>query len=262
VVNIHSSWNKIARHYVRQYDISTNIIHYGPLCPGEDKLKLLGNLSGKKVLDLGCGAGQNAIALAAKGAKVTAVDFSEIQIEQARQLASLKKADINFIVSDISKLPAIADSQFDLAISACAIAFVKNLNQAFGETYRVLKPGGKFVLSDMHPLQYILDEGDDSVSFNHPFPHQPILFKWRWDFGAKEGFATDPLKASFQHYVRSLSTYHNALVEAGFVVEKMLEPKSTLRSPHTGFSREIWKEYKYIASHLPITYIFVCRKPK
>jgi ubiquinone/menaquinone biosynthesis C-methylase UbiE len=261
VIDVKGSWNKIARRYVRRYRISDRIIHYGPLCAGEDKLMLLGNLRGKKVLDLGCGAGQNAIALARQGANVTGIDFSAAQIAQARILAGQRRFKINFMAEDISRRLPLADSHFDLIISACAIAFVKNIDKAFREAFRLLKAGGKFVLSDMYPLQYILDENDDKLSFNHTFPHKPILLKWNWDFGANEGFPEEALKAHFQHYVRSLSAYHNALTEAGFVVERMLEPKSTLNTPHKGFSREIWKEYKYIASHLPITFIMVCRKP-
>jgi ubiquinone/menaquinone biosynthesis C-methylase UbiE len=261
VIDVQGSWNKIARHYVRQYRISDKIIHYGPLCPGEDKLKLMGNLRGRKVLDLGCGAGQNTVALARQGAKVTAFDFSDAQIAQARKLAHQKHLKAEFIVGNISGRLPFPDLHFDLIISACAIAFVKDIDKAFREAFRLLKTGGKFILSDMHPLQYILDEESDKITFNHPFPHKPILLKWSWDFGAGEGFADDPLKARFQHYVRSLSAYHNALTGAGFVVEQMLEPKSTLNTPHIGFSREIWKEYKYIASHLPITFIMVCRKP-
>jgi ubiquinone/menaquinone biosynthesis C-methylase UbiE len=259
VIDVKKSWNKIARHYVRHYRISDKIIHYGPLCPGEDKLRLLGNLRGKKVLDLGCGAGQNAIAIARKGARVRAIDFSETQIAQARKLAGQKRLNVNFTVGNISGALPFPDSHFDLIISACAIAFIKNIDPVFREVYRTLKDSGKFILSDMHPLQYIIDEDNDRLTFNHPFPHKPILLKWSWDFNTCAGSRT-PLRARFQHYVRSLSEYHNSLNRAGFVIEKMLEPKSTLNTPHIGFSREIWKEYRYIASHLPITFIMICGK--
>ncbi len=260
MINVQDSWNRIASHYVKRYAISDKIIHYGPLCPGEDKLKLLGNLSGKKILDLGCGAGQNAIAIARLGARVTAIDFSEDQIRQAGDMAIRRKAQIRFIAGDIARRLPLPRGSFDLIISACAIAFVRDIEQVFRESIRVLKPGGMFVLSDMHPLQYILDENRTGVNFTHSFPHKPLLLKWRWDF--EDGKIGSMAGAHFQHYVRSLSDYHNALTSTGFVIGKMLEPKSTLRTPHIGFSREIWNEYRYIASHLPITFIILAQKPK
>jgi hypothetical protein len=144
-------------------------------------------------------------------------------------------------------------------ISACAIAFVKEIDLVFAEAFRVLKQGSTFVLSDMHPLQYIFDEIKGGVRFNNPYPFSPILLKWRWDFqpSDKAGRALD---VPFQHYVRSLSYYQNTLIDAGFRIEKTLEPKATRISPHKGFSSEIWSEYRYIAQHLPITYIIVARK--
>jgi SAM-dependent methyltransferase len=258
VIDLRKSWDKIALRYVRHYGISTEKVHYGPLCPGENGLNLLGDISGKKVLDLGCGCGQNSIALTRLGASVTGVDFSGGQLEQARALAAEKSFKIDFMQCDMARLDALSDYTFDLVISACAIAFVGDIDSTFGEIYRVLKPDGVFVLSDMHPFQYIIDETENGVVFNHRYPFAPILLKWRWEFDRDD--KGKQFSAGFQHYVRSLSQYHNALVDAGFVVSKILEPEPTLDTPHYDFSREIWSEYQYIAEHLPITFIMICKR--
>ncbi len=255
MVDVRKSWDKIAGPYRKRYEISTDVVHYGPLCPGEDKLHLLGEIEGESVIDLGCGGGQNAIALSRMDTKVTAVDFSHEQIRLAENLASDHNVAIDFITGEISDLSFLPDSGFDLAISACAIAYVEDIESAFAEVFRILKPGGKFILSDMNPLQYIIDEIEASVEFNHIYPYEPILLKWHWEF--------DELKRApgFQHFVRSIPHYHNALTAAGFTVSKILEPKSTLDTPHIGFSKEIMEEYRYIAEHIPITFIIVCRRP-
>ena len=215
-------------------------------------MRLIGTIAGRRAVDLGCGAGQNAIALSRMGASVTAIDFSVNQLAQAQQLAVESEANIRFLKRDITNLAGLADNSFDLALSACAMAFVPDLDDAFAETFRILKKGGRFILSVMHPLQYILDGGEADLTFNSTFPFRPRLLKWRWDFSGA--------RARFQHYLRSVSEYHNALVAVGLIVTRIIEPKPTLRTPHYGFSKEIMREYPYIARHLPITLIFVAIK--
>ncbi len=267
VTNLKRSWNTIAPHYARRYRISIDTVHYGPLCPGEDKLGLLGNIAGLCALDLGCGGGQNAVALANLGARVKAVDFSEAQIAAAEKLALEHGVAADFLVSDIGELPALGDGEFGLVLSVCAIAFVKDESRVFREAFRLLKHGGRFVLSDMHPLQYILDEIRGGVKFNHRYPFTPFRMRWRWEFDgdARSGVAKSPklsqkVEAGFEHYVRSVPRYCNALIEAGFSVTRLLEPKPTVKTPHIGFSREIMREYPYIARNLPITFIIVAKK--
>jgi 2-polyprenyl-3-methyl-5-hydroxy-6-metoxy-1,4-benzoquinol methylase len=254
VANVKRSWDKIARPYRQHYEISTEVVHFGPLCPGEDKLRLLGDIKGKKVIDLGCGGGQNSVALARMGARVTAVDFSSEQIAQATYLAEKEGCSIDFKTSDICDLRFSPDSKFDIALSACAISFAEDISMVFSEVHRVLKPGGMFILSDMNPLQYIMDEIEGGVEFNDTYPYAPILLKWSWEF---EELKNAP---RFQHYVRSISEYINKLIESGFIVYKILEPQSSLDTPHIGFSREIMEEYPHIAKHIPITFIILCRQ--
>lgn len=215
-------------------------------------MRLIGSISGKRAIDLGCGGGQNAIALARSGAAVTAVDFSPNQLAEAERLATSTKVRVQFLRRDITDLTGLPDDSFDLALSACAMAFVKDLGGAIAEVSRILKDGGKFILSVMHPMQYILDGDEDALSFNSTFPFRPRLLRWNWEF--------PQAKARFQHYLRSVADYHNTLVESGLTVTRILEPKPTLQTPHYGFSKEIMREYPYIARHLPITLIFVSIK--
>ena len=105
----------------------------------------------------------------------------------------------------------------------------------------------------MHPMQYIIDGVEGNMYFNSKYPFSPRLLKWRWDFEDR------PLR--FQHYLRSVAYYHNSLTRAGFIIDRLLEPKPTLKTPHIDFSREMMREYPYIAGHLPITLIFRSIKP-
>jgi ubiquinone/menaquinone biosynthesis C-methylase UbiE len=252
MLDIKKSWDKIAGLYRDSYPIDPDIIHYGPLCPGENKLNLLGNISGLKAIDLGCGGGQNVVAMAKAGVFACGVDFSERQLIHARNLAAKKKVDVEWINGDVTALPMLKDSSFDLAFTACAFAFVKRLDLALNEAYRIVRPGGRFVLAVMHPMQYIIDGDEGTMYFNSTYPFSPRVLKWTWDFPEKSIW--------FQHYLRSISEYHNCLAEAGFTVRKIIEPKPTLNTPHLGISKEIMKEYPYIAEHLPITLIFLCYK--
>jgi ubiquinone/menaquinone biosynthesis C-methylase UbiE len=255
VINVKKSWDKIAVLYKNRYDISREMVHYGPLCPGEDRLNLIGDIRGKKVIDLGCGGGQNAVALNKMGAEVTGVDFSYEQITLARKLADDSGSSIMFESADISSLPFIDDCSRDLAISACVISFVENIDSFFAETFRILKSRGRFILSDMNPLQYVLDETEDGMTFNNPYFQKTLPINWSWEFEEL------PRAPRFRHYVRPVTQYHNSLVDAGFVTKRILEPEPTLDTPHRGFSEEIMREYSYIASHIPITFIIVCEKP-
>jgi ubiquinone/menaquinone biosynthesis C-methylase UbiE len=255
VINIKKSWDKIAVLYNNRYEISREVVHYGPLCPGEDRLGLLGDISGKKVVDLGCGGGQNSVALKKMGAEVMGVDISSEQTGLAEKLAKECGLSIEFKTADISSLPFVGASTQDLALSACAVSFVENIDRFFSETFRILKSRGRFILSDMNPLQYVIDETENGIMFNNPFFQKSLSINWSWEF--------DELTRAprFRHFVRPLTQYHNLLVEAGFAVNKILEPEPTLDTPHRGFSEEIMEEYPYIAQHIPITFVMICEKP-
>ena len=94
---VKSGWDEMSDRYLRGAVISTDDVHYGPLIPGESDLNLLGDVQGKRVLELAYGGAQNSIALAKWEATVTAVDLSSHQLAHARYLARSAGASITEI---------------------------------------------------------------------------------------------------------------------------------------------------------------------
>jgi cyclopropane fatty-acyl-phospholipid synthase-like methyltransferase len=93
-------WNIISRDYQKKTLISLEDVHYGPISSGELELKVLGNVKGKAVLEIGCGGGQNAIVLNKWGARSVGLDISDEQIRFARKLAKREGVKIPFYVGD------------------------------------------------------------------------------------------------------------------------------------------------------------------
>ncbi|MCK4443895.1 MAG: class I SAM-dependent methyltransferase, partial [Thermoplasmata archaeon] len=140
------AWNGLTDHYQENTEISTRDVHYGWLAYGERRLGLIGNVRGKRALEIGCGGGQNTIALARWGAEAYGVDPSKKQIEYARRLAQECEVDATFHVAPAEDLSQFQDSFFDLALSSYAFGYVAELAKAYAEAYRVLRAGGIFVM--------------------------------------------------------------------------------------------------------------------
>lgn len=124
--------------------------------PGHAKLadwgmELLGEVKPGRIIELGCGGGRNAMALLEKypGSHVTAVDYSGLSCEKARECAKDMIAAGRCIVEqgDVSSLP-YPEGTFDLATAFETIYFWPGLEKCFGEVYRMLKPEGYFLISN------------------------------------------------------------------------------------------------------------------
>ncbi|MFW6271131.1 MAG: class I SAM-dependent methyltransferase [Bacillota bacterium] len=100
---------------------------------------------GEKILDIGCGTGNFSIKLAKMGCKVTGIDISQPMLEEAEKKAEKLNLDINFKKGDVLNLE-FDDNKFDSVFSMAAIEFIKDLETAFKEIKRVVKPGGKILL--------------------------------------------------------------------------------------------------------------------
>jgi SAM-dependent methyltransferase len=204
--------------YSEAYQDGTQIpvdIHYGPSCSNEDELNLLGDLDGRDVLEIGCGGAQCSVAFALRGARVTALDLSAEQLKFARALAAHHEVEIQFVQHDMGDLDPVASDSQDIVFSAFALQFVEDRTKTFREVRRVLRPGGVFVFSFDHPLFRKVDRETLRLveSCNETGPYLEDRGKY----------------GQVRIYRDNIAGLHQALVDAGLTVERIVEPDSRIR---------------------------------
>ena len=204
--------------------------------------KIIGNVKGKRVLDLSCGEGYNTRILARRGAKVMGVDFSEKMIKLAKQREKREKLGINYHVSDAANLKDFENGSFDVVVCLMALMDIQRYEAAISEVARVLKKNGRFIFSITHPCfefggtingepigEWKYKEGTENTAEKEA-SHLEIKnyfgtarVKILWDMKR----LVKPFKTTSFH--RTLTDYFQALHRNGFVVTRLVEPKPTPR---------------------------------
>jgi ubiquinone/menaquinone biosynthesis C-methylase UbiE len=256
-------WNIISRSYQEKTRISLKDVHYGPISPGESELKLLGDVKGKDVLEIGCGGGQNAVVLAKWGARSIGLDISEEQIKYARKLAEKERVKVPFHVGNMEDLSVFPNESFDQVLSPFAVGYVENLSKTFQEVFRVLRKEGILIFAEVHPIVdrgRVVRYGSRRIwGISNYFDRKRRVWRWK----------TDGKVAKFHGHHRTIQDYFSLLVTAGFFVEKILEPEPyTLdkmgeaereRVPYV--QEEFLKNYD-LWKRIPYTILFKAKKPK
>ncbi|WP_294222053.1 class I SAM-dependent methyltransferase [uncultured Chryseobacterium sp.] len=139
------------------------------------ELELLGNVQNKSILHLQCHFGQDSISLARLGAKVTGIDLSDKAIEAAGDLARKAQTDTEFICTDLYNLPNILDRKFDIVFTSYGtIGWLPDLRKWAEIISRFLKPEGKFVMAEFHPVVWMFDDDFKGIKYNY-FNEKPII---------------------------------------------------------------------------------------
>lgn len=114
-------------------------------------LKLIGDVSGRRVLDAGCGSGALLAELRERGADVVGFDASQEMIRFARERLG---EDTDLRVADLGEQLPYADGSFDVVACSLALHYLRDWQRPLAELRRVLKPGGRLVLSLNHPFVF------------------------------------------------------------------------------------------------------------
>lgn len=180
--------------------------------------RLLPDVTGRAVLDLGCGYGDNCADFIRRGAaRVVGVDLSEKMLEHAR--GANAAPGIEYRRLDLNELHALS-GEFDLAFSSLAFHYVEDIARLLANIHRLLRGGGRLIFSQEHPLTTAPRRGPEWLNEEDP---ERICYP-----------LTDylrPGERSVTWFIDGVRKFHrpfaeiiNALIRSGFAIEQIEEP--------------------------------------
>jgi 2-polyprenyl-3-methyl-5-hydroxy-6-metoxy-1,4-benzoquinol methylase len=213
---------------------------FGPVDP------LLGDLAGQRICDLACGQGRVARYLAASAAHVVGVDLSGKLLAIAQRYESATPNGISYLRADAQGSVAIRDAVFDGVICHMALMDIPDLTATIRGAARLLRPGGWFIFSVLHPCYNTPTSGEGTDRYGALC--RTINGYWTEGYWRSDDRPGPPGQIGAYH--RTLSTYLNTLLSAGFALEHLSEPRP---SATLAVQRPIWDE-------VPAALIIKCRK--
>jgi ubiquinone/menaquinone biosynthesis C-methylase UbiE len=219
-------WEQLAEWYDAKQGETGDLWHRALIDP--TFLRVVGDVRGLRVLDLGCGNGYLARHYARAGAKVMGVDASAPIIERARAREAEEPLGITYHVADASHLPMFDEGSLDLVASNMALMDMENAEGAIREVGRVLKDRGRFVASFCHPC---FDQGPSSTWLIERFFRSTKVWRkiarYRKPFADDMPWGIEERTVSTIGYHRPLSWYARVLRDAGFLIRSLEEPEPT-----------------------------------
>lgn len=244
-----ASWDADADNYHDEHGDFLGVADF-VWCPEnlrEDDTHLLGDVRGRRVLEVGCGSAMCARWLAAHGALPVAFDLSAGMLRHARDGARRSGIDVPLLQADAQYLP-LRDESFDIVCTAFgAIQFVADSARLMREVARVLRPGGRWVFATTHPTRWSFPDDPGPAGLTATMPY--------WDTTPYVEFAADGTPTYVEHH-RTLGQRVQEIAAAGLRLVDVVEPQWP--AGHT----QVWGQWSPLrGAILPGTAIYVCETP-
>ncbi|MBF4692106.1 helix-turn-helix domain-containing protein [Fusibacter ferrireducens] len=208
----------------------------------EEKCQLLGDLAGKKVLEIGCGTGRSLQYIGEqKASELWGIDISVEQLKKAKQYLATCHLSAHLICSPMEETCGLPTDYFDRVYSVYGMGWTTDLVGTFRLIATYLKSDGIFIFSWSHPIHKCVAVEGEMLNFKKNY------FDESWYSVSKDG-------GMLSLSDRKLSTYVNALAQAGFVIEEMIEAsdEDLLELKDSQFAQK--------AKMLPVTFVIKARK--
>src|SRR5437879_3271179 len=213
-----ASYNDIAQWYdqfLRERPVYTEVIM-------PNLLRLIGEVEGEVICDLACGQGWVARELARRGAQVTGLDLAPNLLALAQRSEEQEPLGIVYVQGDAERAEPLGDHQFTGCVCVMALCTIADLASTFQSVRRILKPGGWLVFAIPHPCF----EAPHARWTPLSDPEHTVGRIITGYFDERQWLSpnSDGVRGRVGDYHRMLSTYLNQLADAGFVLERALEP--------------------------------------
>ena len=223
----------------------TMLPEWGVYIPNEEKLHLLEDIPGKKVLEIACGDGQSLVYCGKKEAKeLWGLDISEVQIQKAKKLLKENGLRANLYLSPMETNPGIPEHYFDFVYSIYGIGWTQDLEKTISCVAKYLKTNGIFVFSWDNPMISCIDTINGQYVMTRSYVDE-------WKVRRKQRGETVVLTNW------KLASYVNLLAKYGFKIECLIEDSSEV-SENVIFTDEYYSEHK--ARYIHHTFVIKARK--
>jgi SAM-dependent methyltransferase len=214
-----ADWDRYADEYQATHGefLGDDGFLWGPEGVREDVVGALGDVSGKDVLELGCGAGQCSRWVLARGGRPVGLDVSIRQLQHSRRIDLEHDVRVPTVCAGAAQIP-FAPGSFDIVFSAFgALQVIADADALIGEITRVTRPGGRLAFSVTHPTRWMFPDDPDEGGL--------VASQSYWDRTPYVEVDDETGETSYVEHHRTLGDWVRALATHGYRIVDLVEPE-------------------------------------